>query len=135
MDSPVYSEEEVDETTLSAFQQSVIKIRKTSANRLENVKLEGGAKRKLVTEILYNYCLVEDPSDLFEGFLRLLIFFGNSTKLFEGFVPPTIIHVFYHYINDLESIEDKNFILKNFNLFESDIYVNKFFFYLFFIII
>lgn len=138
MSSSLSSDEELIEAQLSDFQKCVVQIRRVSSNRLG--KLEGSIKKILVDELFCNYCLIENKNDIFEGFLRLLVFFGKNVKPSEGYVPSTVIAAFHKFIiNNLNSVESRNFVLKNTFLHDTDIYVifiifcfKLFFFYYFF---
>lgn len=127
MDSPLLSEDEFSEVNLSDFQKCVVQIRRISANRLG--KLEGNIKKALVNELFCNYCATENNVDVFEGFLRLLVFFGKNVRLHEGYISSTVISAFYNFLtNDVECETVRNLILQN--SFSHDNYVYVCFYFI-----
>lgn len=103
-----------DAKQYSAFQLCVNKIREISIDKTKSDE----EKKPICEECIFEYFNKETVTDLYEGFLRLIVEFYNFAKNYlrrknDTFFALRVVKSFYKFLNFLENTIIKNKILSS----------------------
>lgn len=101
---------------LSPFQRCVVEMRRIASNKIG--KLDSSVKKELLNDSLLRYFNTEDREDLFEGFLRMIVEFGEGGRIHELHLAPTTCNAFYNFLTSLSDAEQQSIL--NSYPFEAD---------------